>query len=652
MNVFKKYIMSLNALFSMSFFQAKVDATVRDSVIKIDGKIFHRFSKQLIANKVRTDSWVELYFVSDEDQADIRKKKLKTEFLKGKYTEKDMTILETLIDELGEYLNRYNPLVKKFKQVRDKLNDMDNDDAKNEYYMHFSADGRPKGTHERRYNVHVVTEVGIVFDDEQPEMAHHDVVVYLRKDPQFRDDGKEDSTQIFDSENAFYDPLQYPFFHPHGEPEFHNRIPYRDDSLLNVTPRKYYQYVLQIRDDYAGSALGSIAHGSMMTHGGDLYKQYICNMAFKKELRACNQMKSSANQTKFRGATHSTLTDAFKKGNNLREHTKGTVLPSSHSHSPKNLFLLYQDAMSIVREYKKPDLFVTFTCNSNWPEIVNNIGRWDESKDRPIVVDRIFWAKCKELLKDIDQGAFGEVAAMMYTIEFQKRGLPHIHILIILKECDKLRTAEDINRFISAELPTEDYEDSDSVFIYVFFMFCILSSADRTLYLILAQSLYNISYFEENGNIKHMTFKDVGNDTEKIETKDKDLQKEQTLRDSKKKESRESGITVDHASPYINNREAVRSKIVHEPHRPEDGNTGRFDCMKNFDTEKMVCGRGFPKEFCSSTTITDDGYPNYRRCGVSDAPASATTVGTKKTKKSDNRWIVAHNKHIMSTQCY
>ena len=84
--------------------------------------------------------------------------------------------------------------------------------------------------HFRVYNLPVVTEVGIVFDDEQPEMAHHDVVVYLRKHPQFRDDGKEDSTQIFDSENAFYDPLQYPFFHPHGESGFHNKIPCRQST--------------------------------------------------------------------------------------------------------------------------------------------------------------------------------------------------------------------------------------------------------------------------------------------------------------------------------------------------------------------------------------------------------------------------------------
>ena len=78
------------------------------------------------------------------------------------------------------------------------------------------------------------------------------------------------------------------------------------------------------------------------------------------------------------------------------------------------------------------------------------------SKDRPIAVDRIFWVKCQELVKDINQGAFGEVAAMMYTIEFQKRGLPHVHILIILTEKDKLRTAADVDRFISAELSVEE----------------------------------------------------------------------------------------------------------------------------------------------------------------------------------------------------
>ena len=33
----------------------------------------------------------------------------------------------------------------------------------------------------------------------------------------------------------------------------------------------------------------------------------------------------------------------------------------------------YQDAMSIVAKYGKPDLFLTFTCNPNWEEIKRNL---------------------------------------------------------------------------------------------------------------------------------------------------------------------------------------------------------------------------------------------------------------------------------------
>lgn len=41
----------------------------------------------------------------------------------------------------------------------------------------------------------------------------------------------------------------------------------------------------------------------------------------------------------------------------------------------------------------------------------------------------------------------------MYTVEFQKRGLPHAHILIWLNEENKLKTGNDIDKIISAELP-------------------------------------------------------------------------------------------------------------------------------------------------------------------------------------------------------
>ena len=44
----------------------------------------------------------------------------------------------------------------------------------------------------------------------------------------------------------------------------------------------------------------------------------------------------------------------------------------------------------------------------------------------------------------------------MYVIEFQKRGLPHAHVLIILKSYSKLVSVDVFDKIISAEIPDEN----------------------------------------------------------------------------------------------------------------------------------------------------------------------------------------------------
>ena len=114
----------------------------------------------------------------------------------------------------------------------------------------------------------------------------------------------------------------------------------------------------------------------------------------------------------------------------------------------------FQDAMAVIREKGKPSLFITMTCNPNWKEIQEQLLEGQKEKDRPDLEARVFKMKFDELMDDlVKKGWFGKVSAYMAVIEYQKRGLPHSHILLILDNDDKIKAIEDVDDFISAEIP-------------------------------------------------------------------------------------------------------------------------------------------------------------------------------------------------------
>jgi hypothetical protein len=74
--------------------------------------------------------------------------------------------------------------------------------------------------------------------------------------------------------------------------------------------------------------------------------------------------------------------------------------------------------------------------------------------DKPDLTAHVFHMKLQELLKDLcEKHYLGEVAAYVYTIEFQKHGLPYAHILLILAQNSKLNSVEDYDSIVSAEIP-------------------------------------------------------------------------------------------------------------------------------------------------------------------------------------------------------
>ena len=104
--------------------------------------------------------------------------------------------------------------------------------------------------------------------------------------------------------------------------------------------------------------------------------------------------------------------------------------------------------------------FITKTCNPRWIEITRELEPGEAPSDRPDLLARVFKLKLEQLLAELyKDGIFGRVVAHLYVIEFQKRGLPHAHILVVLQESDRLKTVDDIDACVSAELPVEPDRD-------------------------------------------------------------------------------------------------------------------------------------------------------------------------------------------------
>jgi hypothetical protein len=166
------------------------------------------------------------------------------------------------------------------------------------------------------------------------------------------------------------------------------------------------------------------------------------------------------NQGTLRASLYSGLEDAIHAGDDdvdLNELGQRTVLPSSYIGGPRHMGQRFQDSMAIARYYRKVDIFLTCTTNPKWVEITRELLPGQAAHDRPELVSRVFQLKKEALIDDIyKNGIFGRAVAYVYTIEFQKRGLPHIHLLIFLQNGEKLLTPEDIDSAIWARWPDPD----------------------------------------------------------------------------------------------------------------------------------------------------------------------------------------------------
>jgi hypothetical protein len=76
----------------------------------------------------------------------------------------------------------------------------------------------------------------------------------------------------------------------------------------------------------------------------------------------------------------------------------------------------------------------------------------------------VFRAKLKDLINQIrNSEVFGIVPTLIYTVKYQKKGLPHAHIIIFLAGGHTFSEPETIDNLIRAELPNRALDPDGSL---------------------------------------------------------------------------------------------------------------------------------------------------------------------------------------------
>ena len=412
---FRKNLRQYNCLFQMTSFGAKEDVR-RDSwnpSVIVQGQI-HHYIGSIVPDPEDQAKFVQLYFLDPQDSVRLRMGILNNQGIQRQ-------IVETLETEL----RACNPYIKSLSIAKEQIKNIPN------ARIVIDPEKRPSDQHERRFNQQSANEVAVIFPsntDSIPKSRH--IVLRERGGP----------LQVIAESHRSYDALQYVLMFPFGDDGWHREL--KTAQNKKMTLMRYYAHRIMIRQDSINLPL----------RAGRLFQQYVVDMAVKIELDRLTYIL--LNQEALRSITYKGLTDALNDNDRLENQGQRILLSSSFVGGPRYMMERCQDAMMYIKKYGTASLFITMTCNPNWPEIKENLFEGQQPCDRPDLISRVFELKRKEFIKTVTghNGIFGKCIAYVSTNEYQKRGLPHLHCLLWLDEESKPRPNY-YDTFVQAEIP-------------------------------------------------------------------------------------------------------------------------------------------------------------------------------------------------------
>lgn len=95
------------------------------------------------------------------------------------------------------------------------------------------------------------------------------------------------------------------------------------------------------------------------------------------------------------------------------------------------------DSLAVARRFGEASFFVTATVNLHWPELKAELNGLSAT-EAPQITNRVF-KKRLSMLRSLIKEKFGTVTFMVTSIEFQKRGLAHAHIVFRVSSSSSAR---------------------------------------------------------------------------------------------------------------------------------------------------------------------------------------------------------------------
>ncbi|GJS51633.1 DNA helicase [Tanacetum coccineum] len=205
--------------------------------------------------------------------------------------------------------------------------------------------------------------------------------------------------------HSSYMSLQFPLLFVYGQDGYSKNLKMVDPTHSSSDQKRlsmlaFYSYQLHDRANCY----------NYLSRTGRLFQQYVVTAFCAIEQNRIDYVREHQND--IRNEYLSGIYDAINRGDSdgsdcgLR-----LILPQSFTSGPHYMYSHYLDALVICRVHGNPSFFITFTCNVKWPEIADT-----------------------------------------------KRGLPHCHTLLWIHESMRVSREEDIDMYVSAELPSEDVD--------------------------------------------------------------------------------------------------------------------------------------------------------------------------------------------------